>query len=35
MKACAEYGRDDLDSVCTEVEGKEPEEVSTGTLGVA
>ena len=28
MKACAEYGREDLDSVCKEVEGKSEEEVS-------
>ena len=28
VRACAEYGRDDLDSVSTEVEGKEPDVVS-------
>lgn len=27
VRACAEYGRDDIDSICTEVEGKEPDEV--------
>lgn len=28
MKATAEYGRDDVDSICKEVEGKSEEEVS-------
>lgn len=28
VKACAEYGRDDLDSICKEVEGKSEENVS-------
>ena len=27
MKACAEYGREDVDSICKEVEGKSEEEV--------
>ena len=27
MKACAEHGRDGMDHVCKEVEGKTPEEV--------
>ena len=27
VRACAEYGRDDIDSICMEVEGKEPDEV--------
>ena len=31
MKACAEYGREDVDNISKEVEGKEPEEVSNQT----
>ncbi len=27
VRACAEYGRDDIDNICTEVEGKDPDEV--------
>ena len=27
VRACAEYGRDDLDNICKEVEGKSEEEV--------
>lgn len=27
VRACAEHGRDDVDSICREVEGKEPEQV--------
>lgn len=27
IKACEKYGRDDMDNVCQEVEGKTPEEV--------
>ena len=28
VRSCAEHGREDIDSVCKEVEGKEPDEVS-------
>ena len=27
MRSCAEHGREDIDSICKEVEGKEPDEV--------
>ena len=27
VRSCAEHGREDIDSVCKEVEGKEPDEV--------
>ena len=27
VRACAEFGRDDVDSICKEVEGKDPDEV--------
>lgn len=30
VRACAEHGREDIDSVCTEVEGKDPEDVCWG-----
>ena len=33
IKACAEYGRDDLDSICKEVEGKSEEEVRVTMCG--
>ena len=28
VKACAEYGRDDIDAISKEIDGKTPEEVS-------
>ena len=28
VRAVGEYGRDNIDKICTEVEGKEPQEVS-------
>ena len=27
VRACAEYGREDIDKICQEVEGKKPDEV--------
>ena len=27
MRACAEYGREDIDKICQEVEGKKSDEV--------
>lgn len=27
IKACEKYGRDDIDNICKEVEGKTPQEV--------
>lgn len=27
VRSCAEHGREDIDSICKEVEGKEPDEV--------
>ncbi len=29
IKACEKYGRDDIDNICKDVEGKTPDEVSS------
>lgn len=32
IKACEKYGRDDIDNIAHEIEGKTPEEVTTENL---